>query len=158
MKSRACSTVRTPRSPIYRINWRVLSNSKLNSASTVEFIARKSRSSVTSICTPLFFEGLDLARLPKHLVDLVEVKLFEEDHFAGVFFERDRFALGKFQEFIIGFERRFFLIQTLAKYVADIVFVRFEQRADLQRRMPTKHRHELSCLTGMHKALVAISL
>src|SRR5258706_13646749 len=135
MKSRACSTVRTPRSPIYWMNLGVLSNSRMNSASTVECISRRRRHLVTRICTKLFFKVLDLTWFAEHLVDLVEVKFFKEDHFAGIFFERNRRAFGKFQQFIIFFERRFFLFETLTQDVADVVPVRFEQWADLQRRV-----------------------
>ena len=66
-------------------------------------------------------KGCDLARFAEHLVDLVEVQFFEQDHFAGIFLKRNRLALGQLQQLVIGLERRAFLLETFAKNVADVV-------------------------------------
>ena len=47
------------------------------------------------ICQSLFAERCYFARLAEHLVDLIEVKFFQQDHLACILFESDRFALGK---------------------------------------------------------------
>src|SRR5436190_23778345 len=95
MNAAASSTLRTPRSPIYSMNFGEFKSSKTNSASIAGSSSRKTSRSVSSIVTPLFFERLDLARFAQHLVDLVEMHFLEQDHLAGVFLKRDRIALGK---------------------------------------------------------------
>ena len=80
----------------------------------------------------LFAERRDLAGFSEHFVDFVEMKLFENDHLAGVFFEQHGFSFGLLEQLIICLKRRFFLFEAFAQDVADIVFMRLKQSTDLQ--------------------------
>src|SRR5690349_17258391 len=115
MKSRASSTERTPRSPIYLRNFGEFKSRKINSASPAESISLRINRSVSTIFTGgrLSAKGGDLARLAEHLVDLVEVRLFEQDHLTRVLLECDILSLGKSEQFIINVEGRTLLFETL---------------------------------------------
>src|SRR5215203_2419512 len=159
MKFAASSTVLTPLSPMNSRYAGSFMRPWINPASAT-VIFRKRRRSVSRIVSKLFLftEWRDLARTAEHLVDFVEMHFFEEDNFAGVLFERDRFALRQFQKFVVGRKRRPFLFEAFAKDVADIVLMRFEQRTDLQRRMPAEHRDKLTGSTRMGQTFIAIAL
>jgi hypothetical protein len=109
MYARACSVMRTPRSPINFLNDGWLSRPSTNTTSLAP-ISRRTRRSVSRIVTVSLAERRDLAGLSQHLVDLVEMHFLEEDHFARVFFKRNVGSFAQSQELVICIQRRFFLL------------------------------------------------
>src|SRR4029078_13119144 len=129
MKARASSSVLTPRSPMYFKKPSVLSRAFMKAASA-SVTSRRMRRSVSTIifASVLSIERLDVAGLSEHLVDLVEMTLFEHDHLSGIFFESNIVAFTDLEQFVVSSESRAFLFKTFAQDIANVVFVSFEQR------------------------------
>ena len=104
-------------------------------------------------------EGIHVAGTPQHLVDLVEMQFFLDDHLAGVFLKQHRFpGFCELQQFIIGIQRRLLVLQAFPQDIADVVLLRFEQRTDLQLRVSAQQRDHFSGPLGVGQSFRGIAL
>jgi len=55
-------------------------------------------------------EGLDAAGLTEHLIHLILVQLFVDDHLASILLEQNRLAFNVAQQFIVAGQRRLLVL------------------------------------------------
>jgi len=85
-----------------------------------------------SLLPGLFIKRLNITWLSQHLVDLVKMLLFEQDHLTSILLKRDIFAVADLKKLLVRGKRRLFLLEALAQNIADVVLMGFEQTTDLQ--------------------------
>jgi len=76
--------------------------------------------------------------MSQHIVDFIQMQFFLDNHLSGVFLQKHGIAIGDLEQVVVTSKRGLLVLQTLAKYVADVVFFGLQQRTDLWRRVATE--------------------
>lgn len=69
--------------------------------------SRLGKGRVRALWRHSLFERLRCSGPAQHLVHLIEMQLFRDDHFSGIFLKQDGIPLSNFQQVVIGGERCF---------------------------------------------------
>jgi hypothetical protein len=78
--------------------------------------------------------GPQFTRLAHHLLHLGDVLLFRLDRLAGVLLQPDAFVAHEIEELVVSAPRRTLVLEGLEQDLPDLVLVRLDQLADLDRR------------------------
>src|SRR5713101_5522405 len=97
--------------------------------------------------------GMQFARLANHFLDLGNVLLLELDLLAGVFLKPHALVNYEREQVVVLAKRGVLVIQGFLENLNDVVLVRLDQLADLQRRMPAKGGYVLAGHRGVAHAL-----
>jgi hypothetical protein len=78
---------------------------------------------------------LDLTCVAPHLVHLVKVPLFADDHRSCLFFQQDGLSFGDVQEFVIGGARDLLVLPAFPQDISHIMLLGFQECPNVQRRV-----------------------
>src|SRR5688572_11083393 len=95
----------------------------------------------------------DVSGLPQHLVDFADMLRLQINMFARILLEHDVATLDQLQKLFIKLEGGFLMSERLAKNIADVVLLGFQQRSNPQRRMSSKLSDQFTGGSGVSHGL-----